>query len=55
MFFERENEALRGERERLTEALDQLEGQYAGLHRVASAIYARLDESIKRLSQMIEN
>jgi predicted RNase H-like nuclease (RuvC/YqgF family) len=52
--FERENEELRQERENLNAAISQLKTQYTDLHQVASTIHTRLDDSIKRLSQIIE-
>lgn len=54
IFFERENAALKTERENLTKAIGQLEGQYTDLHKVAGTIYNKLDDSIKRLTQIIE-
>jgi len=55
VFFERENEELREERENLNGAISQLKHQYNDLHKVASAIYGKLDDAIKRLTQIIEN
>jgi hypothetical protein len=55
IFFERENESLRQERENLNQAISQLQHQYSDLHQVASTIYGKLDDSIKRLTQIIEN
>jgi hypothetical protein len=54
VFFERENEGLRQERENLNTAISELQSQYADLHQVASAIYGKLEDSIKRLTKIIE-
>ena len=54
VFFERENESLRKERKTLDTTITQLEDQYNELHKVAGAIYNKLDDSIKRLTQIIE-
>lgn len=53
-FFERENESLRQERKKLDHAITDLQGRYDDLQRVATAIYGKLDDSIKRLSQIVE-
>lgn len=53
-YFERENAALRQERESLNAAIAQLQHQYNDLHHVASTIYGKLDDSIRRLTQIIE-
>ena len=53
--FARENNALREERENLNTAISQLQFQYNDLHDVASTIYGKLDDSIRRLTQIIEN
>jgi len=53
-FFAQENESLRQERENLNTAISQLQFQYTDLHEVASAIYGKLDTSIKRLTKIIE-
>ena len=53
--FSRENEALRQERANLNAAVTQLQDQYSDLHQVASTIYGKLDDSIKRLTQIIEH
>jgi len=52
--FERENAALKLERENLNAALAELQYQYNDLHKVASSIHGKLDDSIKRLTQIIE-
>jgi hypothetical protein len=54
VYFERENAALKQERENLNAAIAQLQYQYNDLHKIASTIYGKLDDSIKRLSQIIE-
>lgn len=53
-FFERENAALKQERENLNKAIAQLQYQYNDLHKIASTIYGKLDDSVKRLTQIIE-
>ncbi len=53
--FEHENEALKGERENLNNAIAQLRYQYDDLHHVASTIYGKLNDSIKRLTHIIDN
>ncbi|MDE3059686.1 MAG: hypothetical protein KGJ06_01585 [Pseudomonadota bacterium] len=53
-FFERENESLRQERENLNAAISLLKRQYSDLHHAASAIYNKLDDSIRRLTKIIE-
>lgn len=52
--FERENTELRREREKLDGAISQLRTQYDDLHKVASTIYGKLDDSIRRLNTIIE-
>lgn len=52
--FERENAALKQERENLNASIAQLQYQYNDLHKVASGIYGKLDDSIRRLSKIIE-
>jgi hypothetical protein len=54
-FFEKENETLREDREQLNSALAQLQHQYDDLHKIASKVYGKLDDSIKRLTKIIEN
>jgi len=54
VYFERENAALKQERENLNAAIAQLQYQYNDLHKVASTIYGKLDDSIRRLSHIIE-
>lgn len=53
--FERENETLRRDRKKLNDAVTQLQSQYGDLHQVASAIYGKLDDSIRRLTKIIEH
>lgn len=53
-FFEKENAALKQERENLNTAIAQLQYQYNDLHKIASTIYGKLDDSVKRLTQIIE-
>ncbi|MDE3016352.1 MAG: hypothetical protein KGI29_05455 [Pseudomonadota bacterium] len=53
-FFEKENDALKREHDNLNAAISQLKFQYDDLHQVASVIYGKLDDSIKRLTQIIE-
>jgi hypothetical protein len=52
--FERENAALLLERESLNGAIAELQHQYNDLHKTASIIHGKLDDSIKRLTQIIE-
>lgn len=53
MTFAHENEALRREREELTDALEQLKHQYDGLKDTAATIHHKLGDSIKKLNQMV--
>lgn len=55
MSFEQENEALRQEREQLQTAMAQLQQEYNALQGVASSMHEKLDDSIKRLSQLIDS
>jgi FtsZ-binding cell division protein ZapB len=52
--FEQENHALKQERENLNHSIAQLQRQYNDLQKVANSIYGKLDDSIQRLSQIIE-
>jgi hypothetical protein len=52
--FSRENEALKSERENLNKAINKLTGQYNDLQQVATTIHGKLDDSIKRITQIIE-
>jgi hypothetical protein len=49
-----ENAALRQERESLNTAIDDLKSQYSDLHRAASGIYNKLEDSIRRLTQIMK-
>ena len=51
--FERENVQLQQERDNLNHAIGQLKGQYTDLHRVATTIHGKLDDSIKRLTKIV--
>lgn len=55
VLFERENEELKADRAQLTQTISDLEGQYHDLHKVASATYNKLEDSIKRLTRIIES
>jgi chromosome segregation ATPase len=55
VLFERENEELKAERSQLTQTISDLEGQYRDLHKVAGATYNKLEDSIKRLTRIIES
>mgnify|MGYP003395914174 CR=1 FL=1 len=50
----RENAALLEEREALNIAVDQLKAQYGDLHSTASGIYNKLEDSIRRLTQIMK-
>jgi len=52
-FFAQENQILSRERESLTATLKQLQDEYDGLQHVASVIYRKLNDSIKRLTKII--
>ena len=52
--FERENAGLLEEREHLNATIADLQQQYDALHDTASMIHKKLDDSIKRLTQIIE-
>ncbi len=52
--FSRENESLKAERKNLNQAIDSLTKQYEDLQQVATNIHGKLDDSIKRISQIIE-
>jgi predicted nuclease with TOPRIM domain len=54
-YYERENSALRDEQENLSQSITQLRQQYDELQGVATTIYGKLDDSIKRLTQILEN
>lgn len=53
--FAQENEMLRQERENLNSAISQLQNQYDDLHNVASTIYGKLNDSIRKLTHIIED
>ncbi len=53
--FSRENESLKTERENLNTAISQLQHQYDDLQNVATTIYGKLNDSIKRLNHIVEN
>jgi hypothetical protein len=52
--FEQENQVLKSEHAKLNGAITTLKSQYSDLHQVASTIYGKLEDSIKRLTQIIE-
>ena len=52
--FEQENDQLKREHDNLNAAISQLKFQYDDLHQVASVIYGKLYDSIKRLTQILE-
>ena len=53
--FEHENYQLKQEQESLHGSINQLKQQYEELQGVATTIYSKLDDSIKRLTQILEN
>jgi uncharacterized coiled-coil DUF342 family protein len=52
--FIRENESLREERETLNQAFHQLSSQYTELQQVAKTIHGKLDDSAKRITEILE-
>ncbi len=52
--YQRENQALMDEQEKLQSTISQLQNQYEELQGVAGAIYSKLDTSIERLTQILE-
>jgi len=52
--FMRENENLLHERENLTEAFSRLTHQYQDLQQVAKTIHGKLDDSARRITQILE-
>jgi hypothetical protein len=52
-FYARENENLKRERENLNVTIDKLEHEYKDLQKAASTIYKKLNDSIKRLTNII--
>lgn len=55
MVVMRDNDALKSERDKLRQSVANLEEQYAELQKVASTVYDKLDASIERINQIIEN
>jgi regulator of replication initiation timing len=55
MTYIRENDVLKSERDKLMQSIGQLEEQYAELQKVATTVYDKLDASIDRINQIIEN
>lgn len=52
--FMRENESLKTERENLTAAFGRLTHQYEDLQKVAKTIHGKLDDSARRITQILE-
>ncbi len=52
--FIRENESLKQEKANLTSAINQLTRQYEDLQNVTSNIHARLDDSARRITEILE-
>lgn len=52
--FMRENESLLKERENLNEAISSLTLQYEDLQQVAQNIHGKLDDSARRITQILE-
>ncbi len=52
--YQRENEALLEEQEKMQTTIMNLQQQYEELQGVASTIYGKLDTSIERLTQILE-
>jgi hypothetical protein len=52
-FYARENETLKHERENLNTTIDKLEHEYNDLQKAAGTIYKKLNDSIKRLTNII--
>jgi predicted nuclease with TOPRIM domain len=52
--YERENSALQEECARLDGAIASLRQEYDELHQVASTIYNKLDDSIRHLTEIVE-
>ena len=52
--FMRENETLKAERENLTAAFGRLTYQYEDLQKVAQTIHGKLDDSARRITQILE-
>ncbi|MDX1975389.1 MAG: hypothetical protein SFT92_06910 [Rickettsiales bacterium] len=51
--FERENKTLRAEQEQLYRSIEDLQQQYVDLQGTTSSIYHKLEDSIKRLTQIV--
>ena len=52
--FARENENLKEERENLNDVIARLTGQYQDLQKVATSIHGKLDDSVKKITQILE-
>jgi hypothetical protein len=52
--FEQENAALRQEKDEMGRTIRAIEAQYGELQRVAGTIYNKLEDSIKRLTQILD-
>lgn len=52
--FIRENESLTRERENLNHAISELTLQYEDLQHVAKTIHGKLDDSARRITQILE-
>jgi hypothetical protein len=52
--YQRENEALLEEQEKMQTTIMNLQQQYEELQGVASTIYGKLDTSIERLTQILD-
>ncbi len=52
--FTRENESLKQERDNLNQAIASLGAQYEDLQQVATSIHHKLDDSVKRISSILE-
>lgn len=52
--FMRENESLKAERQNLTAAFGRLTDQYEDLQKVAKTIHGKLDDSARRITEILE-
>ena len=52
--FVRENESLKEERENLNDVIAKLTGQYQDLQKVATNIHGKLDDSVRKITQILE-
>ncbi len=52
-FYARENEVLKHERANLTATIEKLEHEYTDLQKTTGTIYKKLNDSIKRLNNII--